>query len=235
VGRALGRRPVGLGQQDGVLVGAVLGEHVHPPQVSGHLLERRVGRRRRPVEPQHQEAEGAVVAPGAIDLGAQPLLEVGGRADRGLAAQPGRDADHRDRRPDRDLVAGGDPGRPLDPLAVDPGPVPAAEVLDRDLGAAAHHPGVVARRLVVVDRDRGGPRPPEGHLDPIRELDDARPPLPPLAEVDDEEGAVAAAGGRAGEVAGIEGLIVGTHPRPVYETCTVVTVGDGAGAPNPAD
>ena len=158
-----------LGQDDQVVVARVLGDQVHRPDRALDLIEDRVAG-----DPEQRDGDRPVVAHRAIDLGGEPGLAGGDVGDRAGPPQAGGHADHGEDRPDADLVAGHQPARALDLVAVDPGAVAAPEIFDLDHVAGAPHPGVHARHLVGVERDRRTARPSECDVDPFRKIDHAR-------------------------------------------------------------
>ena len=139
-------------------------------------------------DPQHRHHHRPPVAHRAIDLGDQPRLAGAGVDDRRVTAQAAGDADHRVDRPDRDLVAAGHAARPVELVAVDPGAVAAAQVLDLDHVAGAPHPGVQPRHAGVVDRDHRPAGAAERDVHPIVEVDDRRAAVRQV-DVDHQEGA----------------------------------------------
>src|SRR3954462_4620638 len=88
---------------------------------------------------------------------------------------------------DLQLVPVGEPRRRLDPLAVEVGPVEAAEVLDLEPAAATPHDRVPPRDRDVVEEDVALRRAPDRRL---IALEQERLPRAAAAGADDERGAV---------------------------------------------
>jgi hypothetical protein len=177
------RGRVALGQHDGELVGAVLGDQIHVAQVVEQAVD--VGEHgvAGALESQHHHAERALVAQGAIDLHREPVLELGHGGEL-APARRARPRDDRGDRADADHVAGGRPPHAGDRHAVDRGAVAAAEVLDDDRLAAPPDRGVAARHRVVLDHHAGTGAAPEHELGAVIERDHARVVL--LVERDDQ-------------------------------------------------
>jgi hypothetical protein len=169
--RVLGGRRVALRHHDREDAGRVLGDHVHRPQRGAEPVARVVAGLGRAVEPQHHQAEPAVVGRAAIDLRGQPVLEVARRFDARPRHDPARDADHDGQRPDDDLVARRQRALALHQLAVDPGAVAAAGVLDHHRRAAPAELRVQPRHAIGLDLDVGGARSAEQQVRAIGEVE----------------------------------------------------------------
>jgi len=153
LGHPLRPLPVGLEQQELVLVRAVGGEHVPRPQQRGHDPARRLGGGAGG-DVQADHGEGRAGRRRALALLLEPPLEVGVRRQAPDADHRPAPLDHERGPADGDRLARehhrAPPGR--DQLAAQPGPVHAAEILDLERGAHVQA-GVVAGRLRVVEAD----------------------------------------------------------------------------------
>jgi len=207
-----GRVTIRLGQDERELLGAVLGNDVHPPQLADERLDVLGHQLDRALDAQHHEAERALVTDGAIDLGIEPVLELADGRDLAGALRGARARDDRARGPDDDDVTDGEPARCGDRRAIDDRAVTATEVLDLDVIAAALDLRVPARHAVVVDLDVALIDASEQQLPGVVDRDDPRAHLLAGAGDDQVPGAV-----RGGTVVDIDvcarrAAVVASHP-----------------------
>jgi hypothetical protein len=173
-GDDLGAGAIGLRQDDGDLLGTVLGGEVIAAEQPQHAVDMRDHGVGRSLEPQHREAERSLVAERALGLDVEAVLELADRRELAAARRRRRRDDHGDRA-EADHVAGGDAARARHRRAIDVRAVAAAEVLDGDAVAAPAHGRVAARQRLVLDHDRAAGPPAEHDLGTVGECDDLRP------------------------------------------------------------